>query len=266
MKYTTRRPYSSGVLGSLLLFLLFSARGGFAQEISEEQALAWFEARDFERAREAFQHILTAHPQNPVALYHLGQMESDAATAEQYYLRLLNYAPRHRYADAGLIAIAKLQFQGGRYGSAVQTCNRLLMSYPETQLNDQARYWLGRALLSDSQHKLARLTFLRLLTVHPNSPYAMQTRLGIADTFRAEGDLIEAAKAYLKLEAEYRESDSLHVALFRAGQCLETAGKQLEAVHVYQRLIARFPDTLEAEEARQRAVLYDPEPDPALKR
>lgn len=251
-----RRRYSPGILcrGSLILLFLFSTRAVFAQKASEEQAHAWFDAGDFERARPAFKQILTAQPQNPVALYCMGQMAPDVATAEQYYLRLLYHVPRHPYADDALLSIARLQFQDGRYSDAARTCNRLLVSYPETDLNDQARYWLGRALLSDKQPGLARLTFLQLLTVHPESPYAAQTQLGIGDTFRTEGVPIEAVRAYLKLESAYQGSDSLQVALLRAGQCLETAEKPFEALHVYQRLVDRFSATREAEEARKRVT------------
>lgn len=153
-----------------------------------------------------------------------------------------------------LLAAAQFYFQSGDYSAAVHTCNRLLAAYPESPLNDQARYWLGRSLLAKQQPRLARLAFQQLLAVFPASRLAMQTRLGIADTFRAEKKYIEAAKAYLTLEMDRAAGDSLRVILFRAGQCLEADGKMLEARHVYNRLIARFPDSGEAEAVRKWAT------------
>lgn len=247
------RPCRGSLIWWLCLLVSLGFAGtGSAQEVLEEQALTLFKTGDFDRARTAFQQILTANPRDPVALYHLGQMEADGARAEQYYLQLLYHAPNHHYVDDALLAIARIYYQHGRFREAAQTCNRLLASYPASRVNDQARYRLGLALLADDRPVLARVTFMQLLAVHPQSQYMMPTRLGIADTFRAEGAFIKAARAYLKFESEYRKNDSLHVALFRAGQCLETADKQLEARHVYQRLTARFPDSQEAQEVRRR--------------
>lgn len=246
------RPNSPGVLcrGSLLVCLVL-ANPINAQEVSEEQAMAWFTAGDLDRAREAFQDILTAHPENPTALYHLGQIANDK-NAEQYYLRLLYHTPEHPYADDALLGIVQIYYRYGRHNDAVKACNRLLASYPKTDLNDQVRYWLGRTLLADKQPALARLTFIQLLTVHPQTNYALQARMDIAETYRAEEAFVEAAKAYLKMEPELRESDSLRIVLYRAGQCLEAAGRAQEAGHVFQRLIDRFPDSEEAKSVRDR--------------
>ena len=235
-----------------LLVLLGFAKAGYAQEVLEEQALTWFRTGDSDRARTAFQQILTANPRDPVALYHLGQLEANGAIAEQYYLQLLYHTPNHQYVDDALLAIARIYYQHGRFRETAQTYNRFLASYPASRDNDQARYRLGQTLLADDRPVLARVTFIQLLTVHPQSQWVMSARLGIADTFRAEGAFIKAARAYLKFESEYRENDILHVALFRAGQCLEAAGRQLEARHVYQRLTDRFPDSQEAREVQRR--------------
>lgn len=236
--------------GSLFM-CVFLALPLNAQEITEKQALALFNAGEHDRAREAFEGILAAIPENPVALYHLGQL-SDDKNAEQHYLRLLYYTPKHLYADDALLGIVQIYYRLGRHSDAVKACNRLLASYPDTDRNDQIRYWLGRALLADKQPELARLTFLQLLTAHPQTEYALQTRLDIAETYWAEELFVEAARAYLKMEPGLRESDTLRIVLDRAGQCLEAAGKAQEAGHVYQRLVERFPDSDEARSIRDR--------------
>lgn len=232
-----------------------------AQDNAERHALDLFQAGESERATAAFQRLLNARPNDPVALYHLGRLATDGTSARQYYLRLLQHAPRHPYADDALLAVVQWQYADGQYQDAVQTCTRLLASYPDTDVGDQARYWLGRTLFADDELTLARLTFYQLLNVYPHSPYVMRTRLGIAETFRAEGAFTEAVKAYLKLEADFPDGDSLRVVLFRAGQCLEAAGKRSEAQHVYRRLLTRFPSSPEATAARDR--LPAPVPVPA---
>ncbi|MBI4553452.1 MAG: SPOR domain-containing protein [Candidatus Latescibacteria bacterium] len=164
-----------------LWFLLVSPVA--AQDQAERKALEWFQAGEFERAKVAFQDILTARPNDPFA-----------------------------------------------------------------------RYWLGRALLARHESTLARLTFFQLLNVSPASPYTLPARLGIAETFRAERAFAEAVKAYLKVEVDFPDSDSLRGVLLRAGQCLEAAGKPNEAQSVYRRLFDRFPASAEAREAQDRVT------------
>jgi TolA-binding protein len=232
-----------------LLWLLFVS----AQDIPPvDKAVQWFKKGDQEQARVAFRQILGRDNKHPVALFYLGQLEQNATAAEQYYLRLLYHAPRHEYADDALLAVARLQYAGGRYTETVQACNRFLNSFPDSELHPQSRYLMGCALLLCAEPALARMAFLQLLKVAPESEMTQLTHLGVAETFRAENDLIEAARHYLKFETLYPQSDSLHLALFRAGLCLEMAGRPAEAAHVYQRLLDRFPDTPEAATARTR--------------
>jgi TolA-binding protein len=221
-----------------------------AQEASIDQAVSWYQAGENSRAREIFLQIIKDQPEHPVALYHLGRLETAHPAAEQYYLQVLLHAPQHTYADDALLAVMRLQYQQGRYQEAVKACSRLLASYPKSDLKNEVRYWQGRALLANKQPALARLTFLQLLTVAPESTFMMPTRLGIADTYRAESDFIEAARLYLKFETDFPDSDSLRIALLRAGESLEASSRTKEAGHVYQRLINRFPDSPEAGRVR----------------
>lgn len=231
--------------GFLLLWLVagYPVQG---QELDlEVQALAWFTAGDYEKSRDAFETILESAPEHPVALYHLGRMSEDRF-AEQFYLKLLSHAPRHEYSDDALLRVVKLYYRYGRHKDAVKASNRWLAVYTGSELEDEARYWLGLTLLADKQPELARLTFMQLLRVHPQTDYGISSRIGIAESYRTEESFVAAARAYLQLEPHLQKSDSLRIVLYRAGQCLEEAGRVQEAGHVFNRLRDRFPDSDEA--------------------
>ncbi|MBT5874996.1 MAG: tetratricopeptide repeat protein [Candidatus Latescibacteria bacterium] len=231
--------------GFLLLWLIATCPIQAQETDIELQALMWFTEGDFEKSRDAFETILESVPEHPVALYHLGRMSEDRL-AEQFYLKLLSHAPKHKHSADALLRIVKIYYRNGRHKEAVQASNRLLAVYPGTNLEVEARYWLGLTLLADKQSELARLTFIQLLQVHPQTDYEIPTRIGIAESYRTEESFVEAARAYLQLEPDLRKSDSLRIVLFRAGQCLEEAGRSQEAGHVYNRLRDRFPDSDEA--------------------
>lgn len=146
-------------------------------------------------------------------------------------------------------------FQAGEFEQAKAAFQDILTARPNDPF---ARYWLGRTLLARHESTLARLIFFQLLNVSPASPYTLPARLGIAETFRAERAFAEAVKAYLKVEVDFPDSDSLRVVFLRAGQCLEAAGKPNEAQNVYRRLLDRFPASAEAREAQDRVIALTP--------
>ena len=218
--------------------------------ISLEEAVAFYEAGRHDRARDAFLRILEDRPEEPVALFHLGRMDPDREAAEQYFLKVLLHDPEHALADDALLEVSRIQFDLERHDDAVNACNRLLKAYPDSELRDETRFLLGRALLAGRRPELSRMVFQQLLDSQPDSTLVRSARLAVADSYRDQGNLIEAARQYLKFEVDFPGAEGLERVLLQAGQCLRQAGRDMEAGYVYQRLITRYPDTPEANRAR----------------
>ncbi len=217
--------------------------------ISLEEAIGYYEAGQNDRAREAFLRILGDQPEEPVALYHLGNLDSDRAAAEQFFLKVLLHDPEHALADDALLEVSRIQFDLERHDDAVNACNRLLKAYPDSDLEDETRFLLGQSLLAARRPELSRMVFLQLLASEPDPTLVRSARLAIADSYREQEDYIEAARQYLRFEIDFHGEDGLETVLWQAGQCLESAGRTVEAGYVYQRLIERYPDTPEAKRA-----------------
>lgn len=225
--------------------------------ISLEQALVIYESGQNERAREAFLRILDDQPEEPVVLYHLGRLDPDREAAEQYFLKVLLHGPEHELADDALMEVSRIQLALERHDDAVNACNRLLSAYPDSELADEARFLLGQALLAGSRPELSRMVFQQLLASEPDSTLVRPARLAIAESYRAQEDFIEAARQYLKFEIDFQGMEGLEAVLWEAGQCLEAAGRTVEAGFVYQRLIKRYPDSPEASRARLERPLLE---------
>ena len=218
--------------------------------ISLEEAVTFYESGQNDRAREAFLRILDDRPEEPVVLYHMGRLETDQEAAEQYFLKVLLHEPEHALADEALLEVSRIQYALGRHDEAVNACNRLLVAYPDSDLENETRFLLGRALLDGRRPELSRLIFQQLLASAPDSTLVRSARLAIADSYRVQGDLIEAARQYLRFEIDFPGVEGLETVLWQAGQCLENAGRTVEGGYVYQRLIKRYPDSAEAKRAR----------------
>lgn len=221
------------------------------------QAVALYESGQNDRSREAFLRILDDRPEDPVVLYHLGRLDPDQEVAEQYFLKVLLHGPEHALADDALLEVSRIQFALERHDDAVNACNRLLSAYPDSELEDEARFLLGQALLAGRRPELSRMVFQQLLASEPDSMLVRPTRLAIAESYRAQEDFIEAARQYLRFEIDFHGVDGLEAVLWEAGQCLEAAGRTVEAGFVYQRLIKRYPDSPEANRARVERPLLE---------
>ena len=116
--------------------------------ISLEEAVALYESGQRDRAHVAFLRILDDQPEEPVVLYHLGRLDPDSEAAEQYFLKVLLHGPEHPLADDALLEVSRIQFALERHDDAVNACNRLLAAYPDSDLEDEARFLLGQALLA----------------------------------------------------------------------------------------------------------------------
>ena len=218
--------------------------------VSLEEAVAFYESGRHDRAREAFLGILDDRPEDPVVLYHLGRLDTDREGAEQYFLKVLLHDPDHALADDALLEVSRIQYAMERHDEAVNACNRLLAAYPDSDLEDETRLLLGRALLAGNRPELSRMVFQQLLASEPDSTHVLSARLAIAESYREQGELIEAARQYLRFEIDFPDAEGLETVLWQAGQCLENAGRTVEAGYVYQRLIKRYPDSPEAKRAR----------------
>ena len=225
--------------------------------ITLEQAVALYESGRHDQAREAFLRMLDDQPEEPVVLYHLGRLDPDREAAEQYFLKVLLHGPEHALADDALLEVSRIQFALERHDDAVNACNRLLSAYPESDLEDEARFLLGKALLAGRRPELSRIVFQQLLASVPDSTLVRPARLAIAESYRAQEDFIEAARLYLRFEIDFQGVEGLEVVLWEAGQCLEAAGRTVEAGFVYQRLIKRYPDSPEANRARAERPLLE---------
>ncbi len=219
--------------------------------ISQSEAIALYESGQHDGARDAFLRILEDQPREPVALFYLGRLEPDPEAAEQYFLKVLLHAPKHALADDALLEVARIQFDLERHEEAVNACNQLLKANPDSALREETRLLLGQALLAARRPELSRMVFQQLLAAKSlDSTRVRLIRLAIADTYRDQGAHVEAARHYLRFEADFPGTAGLESVLWQAGQCLQQAGHDLEAGYVYQRLIMRYPDTPEANRAR----------------
>ena len=112
-------------------------------------------------------------------------------------------------------AYALLQPSQRRYKEAISAFTVFIDKYPQSDLADNALYWLGETYYVTEESELALKTFDRLL-------------------------------------AEYPQSEKVPGALLKKGYLLDAMGRKQEAKQVLQKLVSDYPDASVSRMARAR--------------
>lgn len=97
----------------------------------------------------------------------------------------------------------------------------------------------------------ARIAFRRFLELHPQHPRVPDAIFFIGESFEQQAP-DSAVAIYERIADEYRDSPRAPTALYRLGLMAEQQGRDAQARLYYNRLIAGYPRSEEAELARNK--------------
>lgn len=116
--------------------------------------------------------------------------------------------------DDGMAAFNAKKFQ-----EAYAAFNRYLERHPKGGLAGNARFWLGESLYQQQEYELAILEYQKLITDSPKNGKTPAALLKQGLAFEKLKDQETARLVYLKLQADYKDSEEA-----------AAAGKRLEAL------------------------------------
>jgi tol-pal system protein YbgF len=118
-------------------------------------------------------------------------------------------APRELYTQA------YADYARGNYDLAIQEYTEYLRNYPDTDLSDNAQYWIGECEYSKQKYP-------------------------------------EAIAAWDELLRQYPSSDKIPDARFKKGMALEKMGRRSQALLEYRFVAERFPNSEAGRKAREK--------------
>jgi tol-pal system protein YbgF len=117
--------------------------------------------------------------------------------------------PRELYSQA------YADYARGNYDLAIQEYREYLRNYPNTDLSDNAQYWIGECYFSKQRYA-------------------------------------EAIDAWNNLLREYPASDKIPDARYKKGVTLERLGRRREALVEYRNVVERYPNSEAGRKAREK--------------
>jgi outer membrane protein assembly factor BamD len=197
--------------------------------------------------------------------------------ARQHFRRIVDGFPSSEYGPAARLALADTYFQEGGTGNyilAVGAYREFLTLYPSHPRSDYAQFQAAEAFYRqrngpdrDQTPTIRALEeFQRVLDLYPNSAQAEKTRERIMELrqslarseylagyfYQRTRQACRAAIArYEGILNEYPDYEHLDDVLIHLAECLDMSGRGAEAQPHLARLLAEYPNSEHAEEAKE---------------
>jgi len=121
------------------------------------------------------------------------------------------------------------------------------MTANSTQLYDQAT-----SDLTQGRYAMALGGYRNYLQRYPDTDLADNAQYGVGECFFAQAKFDSALVEYKQVGVRWASGDRAPAALYKVGLCQERLGRKDEAKQTFQDLVKRFPQSGEAQLARDR--------------
>lgn len=106
--------------------------------------------------------------------------------------------------------------------------------------------------LTSGDYNLAVLGFTEYIKTFPNTDLTDDAQFWIGECHYRQMNFEAAREGYALVEKKYSDSDKMASALYKLGRCYEELGDAAGAKKYFEDTVARFPDTQEAELANDK--------------
>jgi outer membrane protein assembly factor BamD len=197
-------------------------------------------------------------------------------SARKYYRRIVDGFPQSEHLPDARLGLAETHFKEGGAGNsvlAVSEYREFLTLYPSHPKSDYAQFQTAEAYYEqrngpdrDQTNTMKALEeYERLLDVYPNSSHVEIARLRVANLrqylakaeFSAGYFYQRTRKAYRSaigryevILSDYPDYSGTDEAMYRLAECLVAAARKAEALPHLSRLLAEYPNSKFAPQAR----------------
>ena len=199
----------------------------------------------YEEARLVFGRVAAATPDRQggdYALFQTAQVlgrEGRTDDALQTYDRLLvEYPESERYAQA-LLAQGALYSARGQDSLAVAAYNRVLRERP--QRGAAALLGVGDVLMNQERYPLAEAAYRRVFERYPSSPLTVDAFSGLADALDAQGRGDEVDRAFAEVDGALRGNEERARLRYARAQLALTSGQDSLAVSLLETVLTSTP-------------------------
>lgn len=248
---------------------------GWAVHMRERIAQAELARGNPEKAVEQYDAILSVariRAYRSKILYLAGQalsLAGDTQAAHERYLQAVNRYPEAYDSYLALIELVNAdvpldEYQRGlvdyharAYQPAIEAFTRYLEADSQAHRNEDGRWYLALSLKANGNLWQAIQALTEFTQRHPESEYAAQAWLEMAEAHAWRDDIDQAIETYRSLADEYPDSSLAPTALWEVSELEIDSGNLEQAAASLRDLAERHPTHQVAPEALFKAALLD---------
>lgn len=236
---------------------LRSVEGRFRARALYRIGFSYLQEEEYAPAEQAFAAIETMGDGEPLyleAVFLVGECQLNRdqhADAAPRFALLLERDPDHDRAATSRLKLGECAVVLGRPDDAVIQLEAFLHGGPPEPEQARANLWLGKARMARGEHERAQEA-LHKVTELSDGELAAEAQYRIGESRRLDGELQDAADAFVVLSILYAHDKWVCKGLLAAGQCFEQLEEPDKAKRFYQELLTRFPNAQESREAKAR--------------
>jgi len=125
-------------------------------------------------------------------------------------------------------------------------------NFSQPSIDCQKAYDEAFILVRQGEYEKAINDYKKFLGECDNHPSAENARYWLGECYYSLGKFLDAIDQFQALLERYKGSVNSGRALYKLGRCHQELGHKDEAKKVYQQVIDQFPQTLEAEQSKER--------------
>ena len=231
--------------------------GPFAGDALKWIGLARYASKDFAGAADVLLRLTHDFPKEKLNeatyawmgeyFYQKGQWDK-AIDAFQVMLKVFPDYPAPARVH---FRIAQCHEQAGRIDKAIKLYEAVVKEAPRSEAAVNAFLQMARLAEKKGDMKQA-ITFYTKAARGGTSDAAAQAQFHLGEIYEKREAYYDAARAYMRIAILLMHERLSPESLWRAGQCFEKAGKVEQAKKAYSELVTDFPDSDQAEKAKER--------------
>ncbi|MEO0075261.1 MAG: tol-pal system protein YbgF, partial [candidate division WOR-3 bacterium] len=110
---------------------------------------------------------------------------------------------------------AYLDYTQGNYDVAIAGFQRYLKLFPDTELSDNAQYWIGECYYSQKLYSDAILEFEKVITNYPNGNKVVSALYKIGLAYEANNEIPKAKQYYQRVMNQFPQTNEAKLARTR---------------------------------------------------
>jgi len=227
------------------------------------KGMVYYNFGDFGSASVTFQQIVSAHRSSGLwqeALFKLAMCDYKRKRLSSSITRFKLCA-----SGGGDLAAASQFYMAFAYGKrgyfyqALDSLNKVVLNYPNSEYADDAAYWLAYYYESNGYKDTAEQYYRNFVAQYPNSEFTDDAYWKLGRIYYFKKDYAAARDTFKTALDRCPDASMLDACSYWLGLCSEKIGNSFDAVNAYQTVVQKFDHTYYSYRAREKLYLLGAE-------